>query len=662
MGTGLQSVRSLLAWLALVGPCGVVLAQGQGPAAPRFENLHAVGEAQLGEGCVTKTQGGTYIWWAGGVAVLDFDGDGFMDIFVPDGFGRPNRLFQNVPDPMKGSGRALIDVTAGSGLDGIEGRDRTAIGATIADYDNDGDPDIYVHVAYDKNLPPESSENLLYRNDGGGRFTNVTAAAGVGGGPRHTMSANFADYDNDGDLDLFLGNWGMRIDEDRTSLFYENDGDGTFTEVSQGVFPRKIAFRCLAALMLDIDDDGWQDIYITGDTVDDVVLRNVPSPGASHLRVFEDVTALIGTGVGDDLSNPSTVGDDSLAAMGIHATDYDRDGDLDIFISDAAPNAGSDDLPLAFVLYENQGQGKFTAFDRTPFDRDTWGWGVNFFDYDNDTFEDLFIATEKGYDRWLFHNVGYPTLFDVSDQSGLRDEKYFSVIGSATFDYDNDGRTDLLTYKSHHTDPAPTTIYRNQVTTGHYWIDLRLEGDGVAVPKDAAGAEVRVSAGGIHQLKARFSGQSKNSDSDPRLHYGLGFIPDIDRIEVKWPGRPAATGYRQVFQGPFYVKNRTLRVPYGVSGFQVEGWVQSGNTVTFRFTSPKGLGDLDPAGMSLQLNGGQNVFWEAAGARGLTQFSDWSVVSFEMSFPGIQLKSGARVTACAQTRDGAVACATVILP
>ena len=482
-----------------------------------------------------------------GVALLDYDNDGWLDIYLLNGStvaamkGKepPPRamLFHNNHDG------TFSDVTAQAGVS----NDRWGFGVAVADFDNDGWPDIYVS---------NFGKNRLYHNNHDGTFTDVAEKAGVALGGWST-GPTWGDYDRDGLLDLFVPGY-IKYDIDRPILagqngvpegacqfrgvnvfcgplgligegdhLFHNNGDGTFTDVSvkAGVADREGRYG-FASVFADLDDDGWPDLVVANDSTPNFLYRN------RHEGTFEDVSYMSGFALNEEGR--------AQASMGIGLGDYNRDGKLDLFIT-----TFSDDYK---TLYRNDGDLTFTDVSfksglgspTIPF----LAWGAGFLDFDNDALLDIFIANGHVYPiadktpwgtTWaqrpqLFRNLDGRKFEEVppATASGLAD--VVTARGAAFGDLFNDGHIDVVLNNI----DSPPTLLRNVVNNGNHWITLKLVG-GPKSPRDAIGAKVFLTAGGIRQRADVFSGASYASSSEPRLHFGLGPATKIDRLEIHWP-------------------------------------------------------------------------------------------------------------------------------
>jgi len=499
-----------------------------------------------------------------GVALIDYDNDGWLDIYLLNGStaaamrGKeaPPRamLFHNNHDG------TFTDVTEKAGVS----NDRWGFGVAVADYDNDGWPDIYV-ANYGK--------NRLYHNNHDGTFTDVAEKAGVALGGWST-GPTWGDYDHDGLLDLFVPGY-VKHDLDRpvfagkngvpegacqyrgvnvfcgpvgllgeSDHLFHNNGDGTFTDVSvkAGVADREGRYG-FASVFVDLDDDGWLDLVVANDSTPNYLYRN------RHDGTFEDVSYLSGFAVNEEGR--------AQASMGIGVGDYHRDGKLDLFIT-----TFSDDYK---TLYRNDGDANFTDVSfRAGLGNPTipfLAWGCGFLDFDNDGLLDIFIANGHVYpvaDRaewgttWaerpqLFRNFDGAKFQEVPPATGSGLAVVASARGAAFGDLFNDGHIDVVLNNI----DAPPTLLRNLVRNSNHWITLKLVGQtSLSVsssspsknpaptgktPRDAIGAKVFLTAGGVRERADVFSGASYASSSDPRLHFGLGSASKVDKLEILWP-------------------------------------------------------------------------------------------------------------------------------
>jgi enediyne biosynthesis protein E4 len=471
-----------------------------------------------------------------GAAFLDYNRDGRLDIFLVD--SGCHKFSTNC----KPSGNALYrqnadgtfsDVTKAAGL---AGNPTYGMGVAVADYDNDGFPDLYI-----TGFP----RNVLYHNNRDGTFTDVTQKAGVPAGGWSTSAAWF-DYDHDGLPDLFVGRYmdwdytrnpycgdrrpGYRSychpDQFRSisSRLYHNNGDGTFTDVTDRA-GLAIAGKALGVVAFDFNHDGWLDLYVANDTVRNFLFRN------NHDGTFTEVGLEAGVAYG---SNGKT-----QSGMGVDAADVDGDGFPDLWVAniDYEPNN----------LFHNNGDGTFT--DVTSESRLGMmailysGFGTRMVDYDNDGKLDMFVLNGHPLDNvqllhdavtaaerpFLVENQGNGKFEEVGQQHGEIFSRQLNGRGLAMGDFDNDGDEDLVLVQN----GRPPVLLRNDGGNRNAWIGIELEGK--ASGRDAIGALVTVSAAGRTQVRERVGGSSYCSASDPRLLLGLGKTEQVDKVEVRWP-------------------------------------------------------------------------------------------------------------------------------
>ncbi len=484
-----------------------------------------------------------------GVALLDYDNDGRLDIFLVNGapIGDPtpkgavpqktdsqywNRLYHQKPDG------SFEDVTEKAGLQGTG----YGFGVAVGDYDNDGFEDLYV-TAY--------GGNKLYRNNGNGTFTDVTQKAGVAGSGWST-SAAWVDLDGDGFLDLVVLRYldwdfedvycgehkeGYRaychpdLFKPISPLVYHNNKDGTFTEVAQKIGLGKPG-KGLGIALADYDRDGHIDLFVANDSMAEFLYHNKGD------GTFEDVG--LASEVAVDMDGRT------YAGMGADFADYNNDGWPDIVVTDLANQR--------YALYENNGDGSFTyATPSAGIGQMTLphsGWGVRFLDYDNDGWKDLLIA--QGHDLDTIE-LNYPNLhyrepmllarntghgfIDVSQQSGGIFHQPWVARGMAIGDLDNDGRLDAVVT----TNDGPVHILHNETASTNHWILLKLVGH--KSNRDAIGAEVTLVTATGPQYATVSTASSYLSASDKRVHFGLGQNGTASKIEIRWP-----SGIRQTLK------------------------------------------------------------------------------------------------------------------
>ena len=471
-----------------------------------------------------------------GVAFFDYDNDGWMDIFLVNSgaadFYQPpaplkNALYKNNRDG------TFTDVTDKAGVAG--GRE-FGMGCAIADYDNDGHQDILV-TAYGR--------CTLYHNNGDGTFADVTDKAGVAA-PGWTTSAVWFDYDNDGRLDLFLCSFVQysvkndvfcgdnklgkrfycipRVFKPTPSLLFRNNGDGTFTKVSDGTDIQRALGKALGVVATDINNDGLLDLFVANDTVQNFLFANR------------------GKGKWEEIALEAEVGFSSngtpRSGMGVDAADFNGDGRQDLFVANVDQEM--------FSLYRNEGSEFFAdvagANGVAQSTRLLSGWGLKFFDYDNDGLVDLILANGhpddmiESYSKQvrykepllLFHHDGQK-LTNVSAQGGPVFQKMYPARGLAVGDYNNDGRIDVLIGNN---GEAPALL-KNNAGAGHHWLGFTLQG--TSCNRDAIGATITWSAGGVTRSRFKTHGGSYLSSHDRREVLGVGAAAKVDWVEIKWP-------------------------------------------------------------------------------------------------------------------------------
>jgi hypothetical protein len=483
-----------------------------------------------------------------GVALLDYDNDGWLDIYLLNGSTFPAlKGKEAAPRAMllhNNHDGTFTDVTEKAGV----ANERWGFGVAVADYDNDGWPDIYVS---------NFGKNRLYRNNHDGTFTDVAEKAGVTLGGWST-GATWGDYDHDGLLDLFVPGY-AKFDPDHPPIsgkgglpsgfcqfrgievmcgprglpgeadhLFHNNGNGTFSDVSvkAGVADAR-GYYGFASVFVDVDDDGWVDLAVANDSVPRYLYRN------KHDGTFQDVSYISGFALND--------GGREQASMGIAVGDYNRDGKVDFYITNF-----SDDYN---ILYRNDGDATFSDVSfragianlTIPF----LGWGTGFLDYDNDGLLDLFVANGHvypGVDKqdwgttWaqrplLLRNLDGTKFLEVPPATNSGLAVVITARGAAFGDLFNDGHIDVVI---NNMDSTPTLL-RNVVKNSNHWVTLKLVG-GPKSPRDAIGAKAFVTAGGFRQRGDVFSGGSYASSSDQRLHFGLGAATKVEKVEIQWPG------------------------------------------------------------------------------------------------------------------------------
>jgi hypothetical protein len=489
-----------------------------------------------------------------GCAFLDYDNDGWMDIYFvnsgPSDFFTPtaplkNALYRNNRDG------TFTDVTDKAGVAG----GRFGMGVVAADYDGDGNVDLYV-----TNYGP----NILYRNNGNGTFTDVSEKAGVVA-PGWSTCATFFDYNNDAKLDLFVSSFVFydksqnplctdetlksryycvpRLFKPQPSRLFHNNGDGTFKDVSRDSGIADHPGKSFGAVATDINNDGLMDLFVANDTMPNFLFVN---KGAGK---FEEIGLSAGVAYGE-AGRPRS-------GMGVDAADYDGDGWQDLFVANIDHEF--------FSLYRNEKELIFTdqPGEIAPATQLLSGWGLKFFDYDNDGDPDLFLVNGHPDDMiesriprvryreplLMFENTGR-AFKDVSASAGAVFSKQFSGRGMALGDFDNDGDSDVLTSNN----GEPPLLLRNQGGNRNNWIGLQL----VATKSNSAavGAAITWQTGIVKRSRLKIGGGSYLSSHDPREILGVGTATKIDWIEIRWPSgktdrlvNPPINKYLKVVEG-----------------------------------------------------------------------------------------------------------------
>ena len=466
---------------------------------------------------------------------FDYDNDGHLDIHLVNSgnlssVSRPYRHpdYMNVLYRNKGDG-TFVDVTAAAGL---QQNQSYGMGCLAADYDNDGDADLYL---------TNFGKNQLYRNNGDSTFTDVTSYAGVGDG-NWSVSASFGDFNLDGYLDLYVANYLDYQLETAHACFlegvhiycgpheypgvrdtlYRNNGDGTFTDVTARAGVHN-AGKGLGVLFTDYNDDGYPDIFVANDAVPDFLYRN------NRNGTFTDIAATAGVAYNSEGR--------ATASMGIASGDYDNDGTGDIFITNFSLEINS--------LFHNDSDGFYTmtTFEAGLADSSfsQLGFGTQFLDADNNGTLDLFVANGHVWDNvsditpslsykqrcQIFKNMGGGQFKDLSETAGPFFKRSVVARGVAIGDYNNDGAMDILVTRC---GEAPVLL-RND-SEAHNWVKIQLIG--TASNRDGIGAKVWVHTKATTQFREAICGGSYASGSEPTLHFGIGMQKSIQSIEVKW--------------------------------------------------------------------------------------------------------------------------------
>lgn len=478
-----------------------------------------------------------------GLAFFDYDNDGWLDIYLTNGTrldakwppakAPTSHLFKNNRDG------TFTDVTEGSGL-GLTG---WQTGVCVGDYNNDGWDDLFCCFW---------GHNILFHNNGNGTFTDVTRKAGLyEDRVRWGSGCCWLDYDRDGSLDLFVGNYiefdiskipspgesgycqwkgipvmcGPRGLPGGMNILYHNNGDGTFTDVSEKAGILKPGPRySITAVSYDFDNDGWADIYVAVDSEPSILFHN------NHDGTFTDIAVAAGCAYNED--------GQEQAGMGVGVGDYDCDGWFDIFKTNFADDTCD--------LYHNNGDGTFTDVTfASGIGANTQyvAWGCGFLDYDNDGWPDIIQINGHVYPeidesqigqtfkvpRLVYQNLGNGKFKDVSARMGPGIAERFSSRGAAFGDFDNDGDVDALILNMN----DPPSLLRNDGGNKNNWIKIKLIG--TKCNRTGIGARVRLVTGDRTLMDEVASGSSVMSQNDLRLHFGLGQAKVADLIEVKWP-------------------------------------------------------------------------------------------------------------------------------
>jgi hypothetical protein len=485
----------------------------------------------------------------GGVAIFDFDGDGYADLYFVNGADMPslqktgpqyhNRLFRNNHD------LTFTDVTEKAGVAGAG----YGMGVAVGDYDNDGRPDLFV---------TNVNGNQLFHNNGDGTFTDVTAKAGVAGGvyagrKMWSVGAAWVDYNNDGLLDLFIANYcqwdpdteqpclinGNRVScnprmyKPLPNTLYRNNGDGTFTDVSAETGIAAHPGRGMGVAVADFDGDGYPDIFVANDDLPNQLFHNKGG------KSFEEVADEVGVSLAE--------GGNVISGMGVDFRDLFNRGLPDIWITAMEKQT--------FPLFKNLGHGQFA--EDTPMaglglaTAQMSGWSNAIVDLDNDGWKDLYVArsnvidnvalfTQRQYGEpnTVFRNLGTGKFQDVTSTTGPAFQMPAVNRGAAFGDLDNDGRMDVVVNVLN----GKAKVFHNTTKNENHWLLLKLTG--VKSNRMGIGAQIRVTAAdGSIQYNHVTTSTGYASSSDPRVHFGLGASRVAKEIQILWP-----SGRKQVLR------------------------------------------------------------------------------------------------------------------
>lgn len=478
--------------------------------------VHSIGDDQMTN--IIQSVGG-------GAAFLDFDQDGYMDLYTCsgtwiEGFSKgkkpktltKNHLYHNLKNG------TFEDVTEKAGVGGPW----YSMGVTIGDYNNDGYPDIYVS---------NYGANTLYKNNGNGTFTDITKRAKVGGGKECSIGAVWLDYDNDGLLDLYVGNYlnfdpkykyfyapdgfpGPLAYDSQPDVLYHNNGDGTFEDVTKKMGIDDTDGRAMGVGAADYDNDGFIDIYVANDHTVNYLWHNIEG------KKFTDVGTMSGTGF-------SQAGE-ATTSMSVDFADYNGDGFLDMFISDDNFCSLYKNLDNGIFSDESYPSGISVASGQFV------GWSSSFFDYDNDGDVDIFKTNGElkhlyGQEDQLFENEENGKFKDVSVDRGSYFKEEYVGRGACLGDYDNDGDIDIFIVNL----DSQSMFLRNNKGNQNNWITLNLVGQ--SSNRDGIGTRVKITSGETIQTAQKKSTTGYLSQNDSRIHFGLLKHNTIDKIELNWP-------------------------------------------------------------------------------------------------------------------------------
>ena len=463
-----------------------------------------------------------------GAMFFDYDGDGWLDVYLPNGcwhedvsdnHGRSlrgklsNTLYRN-----NGDG-TFMDVTERARV----GDRGFGFGCSAADFDADGDLDLYVC-----NYGP----NVLYRNNGDGTFTDISKASGLAD-PRWSLSAPWFDYDGDGDLDVYVANY-LEYDRGKFRSFYaaagypgplsysgqadalyRNNGDGTFTDVTKEAGILQPNGRAMSAIAADLNNDGFPDLYVCNDAMENYYFRNRGD------GTFANQGLETGLAFGE--------GGQGVSSMGPTVGDVNRDGWLDVYVPD---------MGYGCLLMNRKEffEDRTAATNLAVVCGQYTGWGAVLFDYDGDGYLDVFVANGDAHHEYpeedvLLRNDGTGRFVDVAAKSGPYFRAKYVGRGATCGDYDNDGDLDLLVVNLN----TMPRLLRNDGGNRNHWlmVDVRAPGG----RSHAVGARVTVTTGSLVQVQDAVPVRGYLSQADPRCHFGLGRAAQVDKVEIRWPDR-----------------------------------------------------------------------------------------------------------------------------
>jgi enediyne biosynthesis protein E4 len=484
--------------------------------------IHSIGDDELTN--IIESVGG-------GAAFLDYDQDGFIDIYVCSGTWnaelntgeKPEKLPGNHLYRNKGNG-TFEDVTEKTDVGGPW----YTMGVTVGDYNNDGYPDIFLS---------NYGSNVLLKNTGKGSFTDVTKRAGLAGGDLCSVGAVWLDYDNDSYLDLYVGNYlnfdpnykyyyapdgfppPMAYDSEPDKL-YHNKGDGTFEDVTEAMGIVDPDGRAMGVGAVDYDNDGFVDIYVANDHSLNYLWHNEAG------KKFTDVGTMSGTAF-------SQAGEGTVS-MAVDFADFNGDERLDIFVSDDSYCS----------LYENLGNGVFRDVANpsgiSSQAAQFVGWSSSFVDFDHDGDVDIFKTNGAlkhlyGYEDQMFENIGDGKFKDVSTDLGVYFKEEYVGRGACLGDYDNDGDMDIYIVNLN----GLNKFLRNNKGNQDNWLIINLKG--TTSNRDGIGARVKITAGGRVQATQKKSTTGYLSQNDPRMHFGLAKAETVEKIEIQWPSGKVQT-------------------------------------------------------------------------------------------------------------------------